>query len=73
MLFRETTAVYCENHKKHKNTLSGQDAEFQYVKAVVHIVTMGFKGLIFEETSYALLQHELTTGRTYWMKKKWLG
>jgi hypothetical protein len=33
MLFRETVAAYCENHTKHTNTLSGQNAEFSYVKA----------------------------------------
>jgi hypothetical protein len=32
MLFRETVAVCCENHKEHKNTLCGQNAEFWYVK-----------------------------------------
>jgi hypothetical protein len=29
MLFRETKAVYCENHTKHKNILCEQSAEFQ--------------------------------------------
>jgi hypothetical protein len=33
MLFRETVAVYCENHTQHINTLCGQNAEFWYVKA----------------------------------------
>jgi hypothetical protein len=33
MLFRETVAVYCENHTEHTNTLCGQNAEFWYVKA----------------------------------------
>jgi hypothetical protein len=32
MLFRETVAVYCENHKEHTNTLCGHNAEFLYVK-----------------------------------------
>jgi hypothetical protein len=31
MLFRETIAVYCENHGKHTNALRGKNAE--YVKA----------------------------------------
>jgi hypothetical protein len=31
MLFREKTAVYCEDHTKHTNTLCGLNAE--YVKA----------------------------------------
>jgi hypothetical protein len=33
MLFRETVAVYCENHTEHINTFCGQKAEFWYVKA----------------------------------------
>jgi hypothetical protein len=32
MLFRETVAVYCENHSEHTNTLCGQNEEFEYVK-----------------------------------------
>jgi hypothetical protein len=32
MLFKETVAVYCENHTEHMNTLCGQNAEFPYVK-----------------------------------------
>jgi hypothetical protein len=28
MQFRETVAVYCENHMKHTNALCGQNAEF---------------------------------------------
>jgi hypothetical protein len=32
-LFRETVAVYCENHTEHKDTLCGQNAGFQCVKA----------------------------------------
>jgi hypothetical protein len=28
MLFRETVAVYCENHTEHINTLCGQNTEF---------------------------------------------
>jgi hypothetical protein len=31
MLFRETVAVYCENHTEHTNTLFGQKVEFWYV------------------------------------------
>jgi hypothetical protein len=33
MVFRETNAVYYENHKKHKNTLCWQNARVWYVKA----------------------------------------
>jgi hypothetical protein len=28
MLFRETVAVYCENHTEHTDALCGQNAEF---------------------------------------------
>jgi hypothetical protein len=30
MLFRETVAVYFENHTEHTDTLCGQNAEFWY-------------------------------------------
>jgi hypothetical protein len=33
MLFGETVAVYCENHKKHTNILRGKNVWFLYVKA----------------------------------------
>jgi hypothetical protein len=33
MLFRETVAVYYENHTEHTNTLCAQNAGFQCVKA----------------------------------------
>jgi hypothetical protein len=33
MLFRETAAVYCENHMKHTDLLCRQNAGFLYVKA----------------------------------------
>jgi hypothetical protein len=39
MLFRETVAVYCENHTEHTNTLCGENAEFCYAKAGGAIVT----------------------------------
>jgi hypothetical protein len=39
MLFGETTAVYCENHKEHINTLWGRMQSFSVLKQVVHIVT----------------------------------
>jgi hypothetical protein len=32
MILKETTAVYFENHTKHKNTLFWKNAEFQYIK-----------------------------------------
>jgi hypothetical protein len=39
MLFRETVAVYCENHTDHTDTLCGQNAE---VLKVEHVVTEVF-------------------------------
>jgi hypothetical protein len=33
MLFRETVAVYCENHTEHTNTIFGENPELWYVKA----------------------------------------
>jgi hypothetical protein len=41
MVFKETIAVYFENHKKHTNTLCEQNAELRSLKQVVHIVTTG--------------------------------
>jgi hypothetical protein len=42
MQFRETVAVYRENHMEHTNTLWGQYAEFlNTLKQVVYIVTNG--------------------------------
>jgi hypothetical protein len=41
MLFRETVAVYCENHTEHTDTLCGQNAEFIASKQMVHIVITG--------------------------------
>jgi hypothetical protein len=32
MLFRETVAVYCENHKKHINTLPGENVELSLLR-----------------------------------------
>jgi hypothetical protein len=33
MLLRETNAVYCGNHTKHKNTFFGENLDLWYVKA----------------------------------------
>jgi hypothetical protein len=41
-MFRETTDVYCENHKKLTNTLCGQNEELEYVKAGGIYRTNGF-------------------------------
>jgi len=45
MLYREIIAVCSEIHTKHINTLCGQNVQMLNVKLVVHIVTIGFKGL----------------------------
>jgi hypothetical protein len=39
MLFRETVAVYCENHTEQLNTLCGQNAKLLSVKATKCIIT----------------------------------
>jgi hypothetical protein len=41
MLYREIIAVCSQIHKKHINTLCGQNVEMLSVKLVVHIVTTG--------------------------------
>jgi len=41
MLYRERIDVCSQTHKKHINTLCGQNVEFVNVKLVVHIVTTG--------------------------------
>jgi hypothetical protein len=38
MLFRETVAVYCENHTEHTNTLYGQNAEFYFFIMLMQVV-----------------------------------
>jgi hypothetical protein len=43
MLFRETVAVYCENHTEHTDTLCGQNAELFNI--VVHMVTIVLEGV----------------------------
>jgi hypothetical protein len=42
MLFRETLAVYCENHTEHANAFVGR-----MMKKVVHIVTTGLSRVNF--------------------------
>ena len=45
MLYREIIAVCSEMHKKHINTLCGQNVELLNVKLPVHIVTTGLQGV----------------------------
>jgi len=42
MLCREIMAVCSEIHKKHINTVCGQNVELLNVKLVVHIMTTGW-------------------------------
>jgi hypothetical protein len=43
MLFRETVAVYCEDHTEHTDTLGVEKMQnFCMLKQVVHIVTTVF-------------------------------
>jgi hypothetical protein len=43
MLFRETVAVYCENHTEHTDTLCEQNAEFITSKQVEYVVNTGLQ------------------------------
>jgi hypothetical protein len=45
MLFRETLAVYWENHTEHTNTLCEQNSKFFMLKHVVYIVTTVLYGV----------------------------
>ena len=47
MLYREIMAVCSEIHKKHTNTLCGQNVELLNVKLAVHIVTTGLERVKF--------------------------
>jgi len=40
MLYRETIAVCSQIHKKHINTLCGQNVELVNVKLAVHLVSL---------------------------------
>jgi len=45
MLYREIIAVCSEIHKKHINTLCGQNVELLNVKLSVHIMTTGLQNV----------------------------
>jgi hypothetical protein len=58
MLFRETVAVYCENHTEHVNTLRGQNAEFYNVEAGgTYRDILSFKGEIHDVRHLYLFFH----------------
>jgi hypothetical protein len=48
MLFKETIAVYCENHTEYTDALPGQYLNLSFIifKAVAHVITTVFKQLI---------------------------
>jgi hypothetical protein len=47
MLFRETVAVYCENHTEHTNTLCGQIREtFNVAGSGMYSYNRDLKGLV---------------------------
>ena len=45
MLYREIIAVCSEIHTKHINTVCGHNVELLNAKLVVHLVTMGCRGV----------------------------
>jgi translation initiation factor IF-1 len=54
MLFRETIAVYCENHTEHINTLRGQNAvyinSFRTSQETHYVITKPNRLMLFGET-----------------------
>ena len=60
MLYREIMAVCSEIHKKHINTVYGQNVELLNVKLVVHIVTTGVSRVVSViKTSQLMLYREI--------------
>ena len=60
MLYMEIIAVCSKIHKKHINTLCGQNVEVVNVKLVVHIVTTGIQGVkSVIKTSQLMLYREI--------------
>jgi hypothetical protein len=56
-LFRETVAVYSENHKKHINTLCGQNRELLTVMAGgAYSYHWALKGLFYRQTGIDCLK-----------------
>jgi hypothetical protein len=47
MTFREINAVYCENDKKHRNTVCGQNVESLMLKQAIYAVTTGLHRVKF--------------------------
>jgi hypothetical protein len=68
MLFRETVAVYCENHMEHINALYGQNAEYLNVKVCgIYSYHCDLKGSILRiaYTAYARRKAFLRYGNGY--------
>jgi hypothetical protein len=65
MLFKETIAVYCENHTKPINTLRGRN--YIQVRQVVHIVTTRLQRVKQNKFTYLNLgmEEEMVAGEVY--------
>jgi hypothetical protein len=59
MLYREIIAVCSQIHRKHTNTLCGQNAEFLMLNLVVNIVTAGLWKSGYFEIRYDVRKYEL--------------
>jgi hypothetical protein len=46
MLFRDTDAIYCENHTKHINAMCSRMQTSGTLKLLLHTKLLGHKGLI---------------------------
>jgi len=57
MLYREIIAVCSEIHRKHINTVWGQNVEFLNVKMAVHIVTSGLYRLNINLIKFQIKSH----------------
>jgi hypothetical protein len=72
MPFRESVAVYCENHMEHRTAFCGQNAESEYVKAgdILYIEgPSGFRELIKQEEilPYFLNLQTILIELFYWL------
>jgi hypothetical protein len=69
MLFRETAAVYCENHMEHTNTICGKNAKFVNLKTgstySEHCDLNDYFSVCIVEPQYL---SQYSYGATGWMK-----
>jgi hypothetical protein len=59
MLFRETVAVYCENHTEHTNTLCGQTKQILLLKWALYILATEVSWIIYTATLNYITSHKL--------------